>query len=85
MSAEGNTIIEEGDILSVSPERVGEAANESSFIKDPFDEMLPVPEASEVSFGSYKELYEFAVSNGFSSEVLANIKARAEGEEIIPN
>ncbi len=58
---------------------------EPNKIIDPFDEMLQTPEAEEVSFKSYKELYEFAVSNGFSPEALAHIKEKAEAEELALN
>lgn len=67
------------DVTSELPK---EAPNK---IVDPFEEMLPAPEAKEVSFESYKELYEFAVSNGFSPEALADIKAKAEAEELTLN
>ena len=56
-----------------------------SKIIDPFDEMLQTPEAREVIFESYKQLYEFALLNGFSLDALADIKAKAEAEELTPN
>ena len=56
-----------------------------SKIIDPFDEMLQTPEAREVIFESYKQLYEFALLNGFSLDALVDIKAKAEAEELTPN
>ena len=56
-----------------------------SKIIDPFDETPQTAETSQVSFDTYKQLYEFAQLNGFSPEALADIKAKAETEELTPN
>ena len=56
-----------------------------SKIIDPFDETPQTAETSQVSFDTYKQLYEFAQLNGFSPEALADIKAKAEAEELTPN